>query len=187
MGGILFCILYLLWQEKNFLFFKRTKNQKIGIIAIFIIIMLSGCILFTKTRTYQNMMIQQDFFKVDNVFSLEFVNRVIYNDRLTFLQQNFEYYKEQNIIKILFGIGMEDYNIKMVEIDFFDIVFRYGIIGIIIFIGSIVLSLNWSKIKIVEKVYIILLTIISLTSGHVLIYPAVSIYYGVLISKDKFV
>ena len=185
MGGILFTILYLLWQEKNILFFKRTRNQKLGIIITCIVIMVAGCFLFTKTRTYQNMKIQQNFFKVENVLSLEFVNRVVYNDRLTFLNNNFEYFKEQNTIKILFGIGISDYNIKMVEIDIFDIAFRYGLIGFIIFIGSIVIPIKLKEIKTEDKISMFLIVILSLTSGHVLIYPAVSIYLALACAKDK--
>lgn len=185
MGGILFTVLYLLWQERETLFLTRTRNQKIGIIAACIVVMVAGCFLFTKTRTYQNMKVQQNFFKVENVLSLDFVNRVVYNNRLTFLQENFDYFKNQNIVKILFGIGIEDYDIKMVEIDVFDITFRYGIIGIIFFIGSITFATNWKEIKKENKISIILLIIVSLTSGHVLIYPAACIYFALVLAKDK--
>lgn len=176
MGGILFTVFYLLWQERNKLFFSRSRSIKIGIIVSFLLIMVIGCFLFTKTRTYHNMMIQQSFFQVEHVFSIDFVNRIIYNDRLTFLKDNFDYFKDQNIIKIIFGIGLENYDIKMVEIDIFDIMIRYGIVGIFLFIGSVSLLVNWKELKQEEKVAFILLILVSLTSGHVLIYPAVSIY-----------
>lgn len=185
MGGIIFTVLYLLWQERNILFLEKSRNQKIGIIATCIVVIVAGCFLFTKTRTYQNMKIQQNFFEVENVLSLDFVNRVVYNNRLTFLQENFDYFKNQNIVKLLLGIGIEDYDIKMVEIDIFDITFRYGIIGIIIFISSIVLEAKIKEIKKEEKISMLLLVIISLTSGHVLIYPAVCIYFAIALSKDK--
>ena len=185
MGGIIFTVLYLLWQERESLFFNRTKNQKLGIVIIGIVVLVIGCFLFTKTRTYQNMIIQQNFFKVENVFSFDFVNKVAFNDRLTFLNNNFDYFKEQEIVKILLGIGIEDYNIKMVEIDIFDIFFRYGIIGIIIFMGNIVFAIDWKRINHENKLSILLLLIISLTSGHVLIYPAVCIYFALFCTNDK--
>ncbi|MDD6224554.1 MAG: O-antigen ligase family protein [bacterium] len=187
MGGIVFTIAYLLWQEREYLFFKRTKKQKLIIVLTIGFIMVIGSFLFTKTRTYQNMKIQQDFFQVENVLSLEFMNRVVYNDRLTFLHNNLDYFKNQIGIKIILGIGLEDYDIKMVEIDIFDIAFRYGILGIIIFLSSITLSIDWQKIKKEEKVSIILLIIISLTSGHVLIYPASCIYFAVILSPERVV
>lgn len=183
MGGIIFTILYLIWDEKNF-FLRQSKKIKIMVISLFIILITISGFLFTKTRTYKNMQVQQDFFKVDNIFSLEFINRVIYNDRLTFLDDNYTYYKNQNIDKKLLGIAINNNDIKMVEIDIFDILFRYGIVGIILFVSSI-MTINFKEIKDYDKISMILLVIISLTSGHVLIYPAVSIYFSLAVAKDK--
>lgn len=183
MGGIIFTILYLIWDEKNF-FLRQSKKIKIMVIFLFIILIMISGFLFTKTRTYKNMQVQQDFFKVDNIFSLEFINRVIYNDRLTFLDDNYTYYKNQNIDKKLLGIAINNNDIKMVEIDIFDILFRYGIVGIILFVSSI-MTINFKEIKDYDKISMILLVIISLTSGHVLIYPAVSIYFSLAVAKDK--
>lgn len=183
MGGIIFTILYLIWNEKNF-FLRQSKKIKIMVISLFVILITISGFLFTKTRTYKNMQVQQDFFKVDNIFSLEFINRVIYNDRLTFLDDNYTYYKNQNIDKKLLGIAINNNDIKMVEIDIFDILFRYGIVGIILFVSSII-TINFKEIKVYDKISMILLVIISLTSGHVLIYPAVSIYFSLAVAKDK--
>lgn len=183
MGGIIFTILYLIWNEKNF-FLRQSKKIKIMVISLFVILIMISGFLFTKTRTYKNMQVQQDFFKVDNIFSLEFINRVIYNDRLTFLDDNYTYYKNQNIDKKLLGIAINNNDIKMVEIDIFDILFRYGIVGIILFVSSII-TINFKEIKVYDKISMILLVIISLTSGHVLIYPAVSIYFSLAVAKDK--
>ncbi len=180
MGGILFTIFYLLYQERDRLFFQKSKPVKVIILCTFIIFMLCSSFLFTKTRTYQNMVVQNSFFKVDKVLSLDFLNRVIYNDRLSFLSDNYNYFKKQNIIKILFGIGLANNDIKMVEIDIFDIIFRFGIIGFIIYIIPIILSISWNKLRKVDKISLILFLIISLTSGHVLIYPAVSIYIALI-------
>lgn len=183
MGGIIFTILYLIWNEKKF-FLRQSKKIKIMVISLFVILITISGFLFTKTRTYKNMQVQQDFFKVDNIFSLEFINRVIYNDRLTFLDDNYTYYKNQNIDKKLLGISINNNDIKMVEIDIFDILFRYGIVGIILFVSSII-TINFKEIKVYDKISMILLVIISLTSGHVLIYPAVSIYFSLAVAKDK--
>lgn len=184
MGGIIFTLLYLLWQERKY-FYKFSKKIKILVVICFTVFLVIGGFLFTKTRTYQNMLVQKDFFKVDNIFSLEFVNRVIYNDRLTFLNDNFNYYKNQDISKVLLGIGINDYSIKMVEIDIFDIIFRYGIVGMIVFISSIILSINFKNITSNDKISLLLLIIISLTSGHVLIYPAACIYLALVFSKNR--
>lgn len=185
MGGILFTVFYLLWQEREKIFFSRSRNQKIGICSIAVVLLVSGCFLFTKTRTYQNMMVQQSFFQVEKIVSLDFVNRIIYNDRLTFLKDNYNYMKTQSIDKCLLGLDIENHT-KLVEIDIFDISFRYGIIGFIVFVSSIVVIIPWRKLNKVDKVSIILLFLVSLTSGHVLLSPAVSIYFAVFCSyKEK--
>lgn len=184
LGGIIFTIMYLLWLVRKKIFFDRNKIQKTVIVSGIVIVLVSSVFLFTKTRTYQNMVIQNNFFKVESVFSFEFVNKVIYNDRLTFLSDNYDYFLKQDLASKLFGIGIEDYDIKMVEIDIFDILFRYGTIGFLMFIGSIVYLIRFKELKQVEKISFVLFIIISLTSGHVLIYPAVCIYIGVLFSKN---
>ena len=184
MGGIIFTVFYLLWQERNILL-KQSRKVKVIFTLCLIIVMVMGCFMFTKTRTYQNMLVQQDFFKVDNIFSLEFVNRIVYNDRLTFLNDNFNYYKNQDTKELLLGIGISNNDIKLVEIDIFDILFRYGILGLILFIGSISLNINWKEINKCDKISLILLIIVSLTSGHVLIYPAVSVYFALAIARSK--
>lgn len=185
MGGILFCIFYLLWQKKDVLFFKQSKKIKMIIILISVVTIFAGGFIFTKTTTYQNMVVQQNFFKVKNIVSYEFINRVVYNDRLTYLNINTKYFLKQNPIKILFGIGIEDTTVKLVEIDIFDILFRYGVLGLSIFIFIIIKSINYHSLDDKSKVVILLLTIIAMTSGHVLIYPAVCIYIAVLTSKNK--
>lgn len=183
-GGIIFTVFYLLWQERNILL-KYSRKVKAIFTLCLIIVMVMGCFMFTKTRTYQNMLVQQDFFKVDNIFSLEFVNRIVYNDRLTFLNDNFNYYKKQDTKELLLGIGISNNDIKLVEIDIFDILFRYGILGLILFIDSISLNINWKEINKCDKISLILLIIVSLTSGHVLIYPAVSVYFALAIARSK--
>lgn len=183
-GGIIFTVFYLLWQERNILL-KYSRKVKAIFTLCLIIVMVMGCFMFTKTRTYQNMLVQQDFFKVDNIFSLEFVNRIVYNDRLTFLNDNFNYYKKQDTKELLLGIGISNNDIKLVEIDIFDILFRYGILGLVLFIGSIGLNINWKEINKCDKISLILLIIVSLTSGHVLIYPAVSVYFALAIARSK--
>lgn len=185
LGGLLFSICYLIYQERERLFIKRTEHQKAGIIIGLIILLIVGGFLFTKTRTYQNMKIQQEFFQVEKVLSLDFINRVAFNNRLTFLQESYEYFKSQKIGDMLLGIGTSNQEIKFVEIDLFDILFRYGIIGFVVFFSSIICQLKDIKIRERDVVALTLMFLISLTSGHVLMYPAVSIYFGVICSKNN--
>lgn len=179
-GGIIIIVLYFLYQEKNIIL---KSKYKVFIITSFILLAIIGCILFTKTRTYNNMIIQKDYFNVDNIISIEFINKVIFNDRLTFLYDNYNYFINQDIIKILLGIGIND-STKLVEIDIFDIIFRYGIIGLICFLVPIVSVIKNTKLRSIDRFSLILLILISLSSGHVLIYPAVSIYLALTVNRS---
>lgn len=170
--------MYFAFLERQKIFFERSFKVKCVILSTILIAVVGGGFLFTKTRTYQNMKVQQTFFKANNILSYNFLNRVLFNDRLTFLKDNFDYYKDQSLPRQLFGIGMLEDEVKMVEIDTFDILFRYGIISLIIFAGILILLIPWRKLQVESMISIILLLLISCTSGHVLFYPAVCIYFG---------
>lgn len=168
-------------------YFKEGDNaKKIKLNLLIVISFVLLCFIFTKTNTYKNMLVQAKFFKVYNVFSLDFVNKVLFNDRLSFLISNNRYYLSNGIIKMLFGIGYKD-PFKLVEIDFFDILYRYGIIGIISIVSIFTHFIKTNKLSKLNTVGIILLILISFTSGHVLLNPSVSIYFGVimLLNKEK--
>ena len=181
--GIIIIVLFYLFKERQKVFFERSKLEKILMITFSIILVITAILLFTKTNVYKNMKIQQDFFKVDNIFSYNYLNKVIFNDRLSFIGTNFDYFRTCNIIKIILGIGLSNPIVKLVEIDIFDILFRYGIIGFILF-TFIISKSKFNKFNSYEKLSFILLILISLTSGHVLLYPNVCIYIGLLNSKN---
>ena len=185
-GGVLFGIFYLLFQERENLFFKRSKKQKIIIALIFIFLLIGGVYLFTKTRTYQNMIVQKNFFKVKNIISFEFVNKVIYNDRIGFMITNFKYFFKQDIFRQLLGIGMQEISVKMIEIDILDIIIRYGLIGFLVFMFINILIIKNNRIVNIDSlISLIILILISLTSGHVLLSPAVSIYFGLILNNSN--
>ena len=183
LGGLVFGIIYLLFQERDKLFFNRSPKTKVIIILLALLTLVSGTFLFTKTRTYKNMLVQNDFFKVENVLSFDYLNKIIFNDRFSFASNNFNYFKNQDLSHQLLGISLQDTNIKMIEIDILDIIIRYGIIGFIIFTTISILIIKDTSPTIDSIISLILLVLISLTSGHVLFYPAVSIYFGVLLSR----
>ena len=180
LAGILISIVYLLYLERKLLYLDRSKKEKIILIVSTIIFMGIAIFLFTKTRTYKNMMVQQSFFKASNL--KDFINHIIFNDRLSFLKENFDYMRNVNIFKWLLGIGFND-GLKLVEIDVFDILFRYGIIGVSLFIYMFS-KIKFKELADYEKLSLILLIVISLTSGHVLIYPNVCIYIALITSKN---
>lgn len=176
-GGILFAGLTLLYRNRKTLFFDHSKTWKAVIVVGSLLILVGGGWFFTKTRIYQNMRIQQQFFEVNRVVSFDFLNRVIFNDRLTFLGTNYDYFRKQPFFMQLFGIGINEGNVKMVELDFFDLLFRYGIVGLSLFVYSLVRWIPWKKLELENKMALGLLLLISFLSGHVLFYPAVAIYF----------
>ena len=174
--GLILVILYYFYTNRRSIFTNKSKY------VLLIVFIIGISYLFTKTNVYENMLVQKNFFKVDNIFSYDYLNKVLFNNRLSFLVDNFSYFRRLDIIKLLLGMGINDATVKMVEIDLFDIIFRYGIIGIVIFVLPFI-SLKYKSLKKEYKLSLILLLLISLTSGHVLVYPNVSIYIALLFSK----
>ena len=128
------------------------------------------------------MLIQAKFFHVDEVqelFSYHGINKVIFNDRLDFIQDNYEVYRSASATDKIFGLGnLSDQ--KLVEIDWFDLWFRFGIFGIASYIAMIVYYLKNKKLTKTGYFALILFFAIATTSGHVLFYPAVCIYIALL-------
>lgn len=182
LGMIVLSILYIIYKSKDKLFSKKHKKRNLIILFISFVIFI---ILFIKSNVFYNLNVQRKFFNVEKIFSLEFINVVLFNKRFTFLSQNYHYFMKKNLFIKLFGLGFLDETVKLVEIDMFDILFRYGIIGFINYFVILFLILPYKKLNLEEKLTILMFFLISLTSGHVLIYPSVCIYAGVVINKNK--
>lgn len=181
MIGLFIIIIFIYIKSAIRVFKNMSTIKKIISIIVISIIILGGIYLLTYTRFYKNMLVQQKFFKSYNILSIDFINKVLFNNRLTFLKDNFLFYKSQKLINIIFGIGYSNQSIKLVEIDIFDILFRFGIFGLISFIVPIIYIVKKIKLDKISLFSIILLILISLTSGHVLLSPNVSIYFGYII------
>lgn len=187
MIGLFIIIIFIYIKSAIKVFKNMSTIKKIISIIVISIIILGGIYLLTYTRFYKNMLVQQKFFKSYNILSIDFINKVLFNNRLTFLKDNFLFYKSQKLINIIFGIGYSNQSIKLVEIDIFDILFRFGIFGLIGFIVPIIYIVKKIKLDKISLFSIILLILISLTSGHVILSPSVSIYFGyiILINNKK--
>ena len=129
------------------------------------------------------MLIQAKFFHVDEIqdlFSYHGFNKVIFNDRLDFVQDNYEIYRSASTSDKFLGLGNLS-NQKFVEIDWFDLWFRFGIIGIVSYITMIFYYIKNRKLTKSGYFSLILFLAIATTSGHVLFYPAVCIYIALLL------
>ena len=121
----------------------------------------------------------------------------ILSNRNTFLFDFIEVFKkEYNIIEMIIGVGQSTFETlnhnHIIELDFFDIYFTYGVIGVSLFLFYISFLLIQSKIKSLNiKTYLfssyskyiaILLIALSFLSGHVFNSGMAAIYMGCVFS-----
>lgn len=186
---ICFIILYL------FIILLKKKNYKLLTISLGSSILLVTCLLIVipKTTFYKNIELHMSYFKINKITevfkSRELINQVVFSKRLDFWEKTKTNYKNANIKDQILGIGyvenykQENENLKTVEIDYIDILYRHGLIAFIIyFIPLIYLSINLikkiKKIDIYNYFYIIsigLSLILAFFAGHIFTSPAVSI------------
>ena len=117
------------------------------------------------------------------------------------LVENLNYYLYSGSVNQLFGLSWTDResidyttNNKLIEIDYFDILIHYGIIGFIIYFLPLVVFLFYTiiNIKYIKvETYIYLFTILTilgaaLLAGHIFSAPAVSIYLILLMIISLF-
>ena len=157
---------------------KWDKGKKIGLVCSLVALISLALFAFFHSNVYQNMVVQQKFFKVKNIFSLEYINRIVFNDRFSFFYQNIKYMLKEPLFSWALGIGYSN-PLKLVEIDCFDILFRYGVVGLGIVIWFFAFLFRHIKKNYFELGAILILLCISSTSGHVLLSPAVSLYFGI--------
>ncbi|MCC2460747.1 O-antigen ligase family protein [Bacillus mobilis] len=123
---------------------------------------------------------------------------LIYSDRDKFLKVYKQYYKEAPLSQKLFGMGYAgNYTTKMklVEMDFHDLFFAFGIIGFLMYLLPLLyfgikifirLITNFKKLFSVKHMLLASTLVLSLgigfMSGHVLTAPAVSIFFVVILA-----
>ncbi len=119
----------------------------------------------------------------------------VFSSRDIYLNNTTREYINHNLEEKLFGLGSTNNKVleKYVEMDFYDLLYRFGIIGFIIFMipfFKIVLKMMEYALSHLnnynyDKMILILITMLSLLiaffAGHILSAPAVSIYFGITI------
>ncbi|EOQ34274.1 O-antigen ligase family protein [Bacillus cereus group sp. RP37] len=126
------------------------------------------------------------------------VKSLIYSDRDKFLKVYKQYYKEAPLSQKLFGMGYAgNYTTKMklVEMDFYDIFFAFGIVGFLMYLLPLLyfgikifirIITNFKKLFSVKHMLLTSTLVLSLgigfMSGHVLTAPAVSIFFTVILA-----
>lgn len=133
-----------------------------------------------------------------NLQTKEEIQTAVYSSRNVYLSENLEKYKESNIMKKIFGIGYlneqqetkEITELKLVEIDYYDIFICHGIIGslvylvpfiylFVIFIRKIVSNIKLVLLNreyILREYSILIALFIAFTAGHVFTAPAPALF-----------
>lgn len=177
----------------------KNKNYKIvfySFICLFISI-ITFILIISHTNFYKNIKTHLDYLKIDNVNEVfdnkKMIDQFIFSGRLTFLHNKSKIYKNSSLYEKLFGIGLAN-NTKLIEIDYFDIFYSFGIIGFIAIFLTIIFifyKILKNKQKLTYERYMLLLSfayiiILSFFTGHILTSPSVAlISLAIIISLNK--
>lgn len=175
----------------------KAKNYKNVFISLFAVIILGISLLLVipKTNFYKNIRIHLDYLELDSITEVftdkELVDHFIFSSRLKFLDNKAALYNKSNTYLKIFGIGyLNNYKAtKMIEMDYFDILFSHGIVGFIIFFGitvPILVKIVREKRKVdyeyvMNYTSLLLIIILAFFTGHIITAPSVSLLSIVLL------
>ena len=175
---------------------KNKKNILIISITSFLLL-ITSVLIIPKTTFYKNIQIHKNYLGfnsyLDVITNYELIDHFVFSQRLTFLKNTQKNYKKSHILEKIVGIGyIENYgtdevSIKTIEIDYFEIFYRNGIIGTLLYLYILIPILKQIKLKeknIINteyKISIVLILLLALFSGHILVTPAVSIFVSLII------
>ena len=173
---------------------KKERKIKYIKYSILVIILVLSTILFIlpKTNFYKNIKIHLNYLHVEKITDLtkpKIIDHFIFSSRLKFKDNKQKLYDKSSLSRQLFGIGYINGNkeIKDAEMDFYDIGYSNGTIGLIIFFGITIYVLrniktNTNNItKVVIKLELLLILLLSGITGHILTSPSVSFIAAIII------
>lgn len=188
-----------------YLFVKVDFKKKI--ILLLVICLSSVALFLISPPALRNIKQSFNYFlgfsKAENVEEVPHNARLsflIFSERADFFEAEYSKYKSLNVSGKLFGMGFANnnpdtkYQNHLVEMDYFDILFKYGLVGFIVYILPIIYILcnlfkyfrkTKFKFEFYDIIYlyiIILTTMISFFAGHVLGSPSVSIFLAITLA-----
>lgn len=178
----LICMLYIFIKK----LIRDIKNKKINYTNIIIFILFVICFIFKfkDTPLCKNMIDHINNLNLNNpidVFSnFKLFDHFVFNKRLSFLLDINKVMTSAPIINKLFGLNIIS---RAVEMDLFDILYRFGAIGFILFI--LVISYIIKKFTNRKKLHflpIFTICVASFLSGHVLLSPNVALVLVVVLT-----
>lgn len=186
--------LILLWIIIKYIKERRYKAIIVSFISL-LLIFISIVIFLPKTAFYKNIKIHMDYLEVKSITEIfkepKLIDHFIFSERLTFLDNKYKIYEQAPIYEKLVGIGY--YNgekeIKMIEMDYFDIYYSHGLLGFILFFSIyIYILINTFKnkgkinfIKYIQLISVFLIILLSLFTGHIITAPSVSLFVVIII------
>ena len=177
--GSIIVLLYFLIPK----IFKKDvlKNILISILIATILLILI-IIVVPSMPLYKNILLALKFFNVNSLtdfLKIEVIDNIIFSGRLNILENINEIYCNSQFITYIFGLGETTLlNLKLIEIDIFDIFYSIGILGIFIYLMIMIKGIKKAKLKSIYLFSFILLIFVSLFTGHILTSTCVSIYLG---------
>jgi len=157
---------------------RGIKNRNHLILFIVIIIIIS-IIVIPQIPAVKNIGVALHFYGISSLkelFTIDNIDKVFLGRRIAFMKDTISVYKNSGVLYQIFGIGFSNLPIKTIEMDFFDILFRTGVLGLLSFISSNILIVKQHNYTANIRYSFFLFILISFFSGHVFTAPAVSIY-----------
>ena len=186
---------------------KKKAYRQISIWLVLILTIAGTSVfLIPKTSFYQNIQIHLNYLGVTNpiqiVTSPKVLDHFVFSSRLSFLAQTNKNYRKAPLEEKMLGIGyIENYgtdevNLKLIEMDFFDLFYRHGIVGFLLYMLPICLVLKTifqsikkqKKLSLEKKTFLLSLLLIGMMAflvGHVLVAPSVSIFIIFLLLENS--
>lgn len=180
-------ILFFLFKNLISLTIRKDFKKLILIIGTSFVLGIIAIMIIPQTAFYKNIKIHMDYLEMNSISQIftdfDYLDRFVFSDRLTFLDSKNQEYMRSNVVEKFIGLGVAHDNemTKSVEIDYYDVFYKNGIVGFIVFFIPIILIFRiiFSKIKLDEENIIIFLSIIlvfvlAFFAGHIFIAPSVS-------------
>ena len=187
LGSIIISI-YFLFKYLRPAYKSLDNKKKYPLWTLLILLIIGTIILLPKMAVTKNIIRAINYygFNLNNIFSLNGLDKLIFSSRLEVLGKVINLYLNSPLINILMGLGKSYVNtFKGIEIDVFDIFFSIGIIGILVYGYLCFKNIKDVKLKGIYLFTFILSIMISLVTGHILNTPNVSIYVGLLFCLNK--
>ena len=184
-------IVFIYYFIKYIKFNSKTMNKvnKILVIVLPIVLLVSFILILPKTSVYKNIQTTLSYYEIDDAeeyTDLKTLDRLIFSSRLSFLNKVDTEYKKQNKYGFIYGLSRQRIlEIKDIEIDIFDIFYSIGIFGTFIYTFMMIYGLKDIHLRKYYKFSFILFILMSFFSGHILIKPMVSIFIALLPLLNK--